>query len=366
MDGIARIRAREAAETEPESPPAAGAGSEAGRGEAGRGEAGRGEAGRGGPSDVSQISPSAVAGSIRDNVEKVLEGKREVVELAITALLARGHLLIEDLPGVGKTTLARALARSVGVSFGRIQFTSDLMPADVLGGNVFNQSSGEFAFRRGPIFTNVLLADEINRTTPKTQSALLEAMDERQISLDGTTHLLQEPFFVVATQNPEEFYGAYPLPESQLDRFLMRIRIGYPPVETEREVIARRRGSDPFEGLGPVVSRADLLAAQDAVDGTRVASEVIDYLHAIVLATRGNAGLAIGASTRSALALERATRAFAVVQGRSYATPDDVKAIAVGVLAHRVRVAGMNDGAVSRGDAEKAIREVMHSLPVPV
>ncbi len=350
MDGIPRIGPRAVGAGEPGGP-----------------EAGQpGTSGREEVSGVSQMSPSVVAACILDNVEKVLEGKREVIELAVTALLARGHLLIEDLPGVGKTTLARALARSVGVSFGRIQFTSDMMPADVLGGNVYHQTSGEFSFRRGPVFTNVLLADEINRTTPKTQSALLEAMDERQISLDGTTHLLEEPFFVVATQNPEEFYGAYPLPESQLDRFLMRIRIGYPPVETEREVIARRRGTDPFQGLGAVVSRADLLAAQEAVDRIRANPEVIDYLHAIVLATRSVASLSIGASTRSALALERATRAYAVVQGRNYATPDDVKAIAAGVLAHRVRVAGMNDGAGSRGDAEKAIREIMFAIPVPV
>ena len=354
MDGIARIGPREIEEQEA-SQAASVAAAQPGGG-----------SGREKVSGLSQMLPSSVAGRILDNTEKVLEGKREVIELAVTALLARGHLLIEDLPGVGKTTLARALARSVGVSFRRIQFTSDMMPADVLGGNVFRQSSGEFVFRRGPVFTNVLLADEINRTTPKTQSALLEAMDERQISLDGTTHLLEEPFFVVATQNPEEFYGAYPLPESQLDRFLMRIRIGYPPVETERKVIARRRGTDPFQGLGPVVTRADLLAAQEAVDRIRVNPEVIDYLHAIVLATRAAASLSIGGSTRSALALERATRAFAVVQGRHYATPDDVKAIAVGVLAHRVRVAGMNDGSGLRGEADKAIREIMLSLPVPV
>jgi MoxR-like ATPase len=240
------------------------------------------------------------------------------------------------------------------------------MPADVLGGNVYNQSTGEFSFRKGPIFTNVLLSDEINRTTPKTQSALLEAMDERQVSLDGKTHRLEEPFFVVATQNPEEFFGTYPLPESQLDRFIMRLKVGYPPVETERAVIEQRKSADPFENLQPVVSRADLLAAQKAVDRISTNSEVVDYVHTIVLATRATPILAIGASTRAALALERTARAFALVKGRSYATPDDVKAIAVGVLAHRVRVTGMRDGIAARGDAENVIREVLSTLPVPI
>jgi len=309
---------------------------------------------------------SVVAERIVANVERVLKGKREVVELAVSTLLAQGHLLIEDVPGVGKTTLARALARSVGVTYQRIQFTSDLMPADVLGGSVFNQSTSEFSFRKGPIFTNVLLADEINRTTPKTQSALLEAMDERQISLDGVTHVLEEPYFVMATQNPEEFFGTYPLPESQLDRFLMRVKIGYPPQETERQVIARRRGTNPFDDLNPVVSREDLLSAQKAVERVRVNDEVVDYLHSIILATRISPMLAIGASTRAALALDQATRAFAMVQGRSYATPDDVKAIAVAVIAHRVRVSSTQNGTTARGDAERAIRELLNSLPIPV
>src|SRR6201999_1895888 len=211
-----------------------------------------------------------IAARIVHNVGHVLEGKREVVHLAVAALLARGHLLIEDVPGVGKTTLARALAASVGVEFKRIQFTSDLMPADVLGGNVYSQQKGEFSLRRGPVFTNVLLADEINRTTPKTQSALLEAMDERRVSLDGHTYTLDEPFFVLATQNPEEFFGTYPLPESQLDRFLMRLRIGYPPEEIERQVIARRRKADPVADLSAVVDKRDLLNAMAAVDRVRV------------------------------------------------------------------------------------------------
>lgn len=315
---------------------------------------------------ASSVNATEIAKRILDNVSGVLEGKRDVVELAVTALLARGHLLLEDVPGVGKTTLARALSRSVGLAFQRVQFTSDLMPADVLGGSVYDQASGKFSFRKGPIFTQVLLADEINRTTPKTQSALLEAMDERQVSLDGHTYTLDAPFFVLATQNPEEFYGTYPLPESQLDRFLMRLRIGYPPPETERAVIAQRRGGDPVSELTPVVTQGELLTAQSAVDRVRVTSEVIDYLHGLVLATRSSPMLSIGASTRGALALERAVRAYATVQGRGYATPDDVKAMAVCVLAHRVRVSGMSSGSSTRADAERVIRELLSDLPVPV
>jgi len=300
------------------------------------------------------------------NVCAVLEGKQGVVQLAVAALLARGHLLIEDVPGVGKTTLARALAASVGVEFKRIQFTSDLMPADVLGGNVYSQQKGEFALRRGPVFTNILLADEINRTTPKTQSALLEAMDERRVSLDGHTHVLEEPFFVLATQNPEEFFGTYPLPESQLDRFLMRLRIGYPAQDIERQVIARRRKADPVADLSAVVDKRDLLAAQHAVDRVRIDDEVIDYLHAIVLATRNTPLLSIGASTRAAIALERAVRALALTFGRNYATPDDVKNVAVAVLAHRVRPAGSRDGSPTHADGERIVRDLLAVLPVPV
>jgi MoxR-like ATPase len=308
----------------------------------------------------------AVAQRIVTNVERVLVGKREVIELAVSALLARGHLLIEDVPGVGKTTLARAIARSVGVSFQRIQFTSDMMPADVLGGTVYHQATSEFSFRKGPIFTHVLLADEINRTSPKTQSALLEAMDERQVSVDGVTRSLDAPFFVMATQNPEEFFGTYPLPESQLDRFLMRLRIGYPPPEVERELLGKRRGADPFDHIGPVVSQTDLVAAQNAISRVKIEREVVDYLHAIVLATRNTATISIGASTRAALALERAVCAFAAVQGRSYATPDDVKAVAVAVLAHRIRVSGKCEQQGARGDAEQVIEELLSYLPVPV
>jgi len=307
-----------------------------------------------------------VAQRIRANVERVLEGKREVIELAVASLLARGHLLIEDVPGVGKTTLARALAASVGLDFRRIQFTSDLMPADVLGGSIYSGQTGQFTFRKGPVFTNVLLADEINRTTPKTQSALLEAMGEHRVSIDGETHILPEPFFVLATQNPEEFYGTYPLPESQLDRFLMRLRIGYPPQDVERQVLSRRRVADPIDELESVASERDLLATQEAVDRVRTTDDLLDYLHSIVLATRTTPLLSIGVSTRGALALERAVRAYALVLGRSYAIPDDVKAVAVSVLAHRVRPSGARDGVSAASDGERVIRELLASLPVPV
>mgnify|MGYP003471536922 FL=1 len=319
--------------------------------------------------DLRESSTKAaveVAARITQNVCSVLEGKQAVVQLAVSALLARGHLLIEDVPGVGKTTLARALAASVGVEFKRIQFTSDLMPADVLGGNVYSQQKSEFALRRGPVFTNVLLADEINRTTPKTQSALLEAMDERRVSLDGHTYPLDEPFFVLATQNPEEFFGTYPLPESQLDRFLMRLRIGYPPEDIERQVIARRRKQDPVVDLTAVADKRDLLAAQIAVDRVRVNDEVIDYLHGLILSTRNTPLLSIGASTRAAIALERAVRALALTLGRSYATPDDVKAVGVSVLAHRVRPAGSRDGGPAHMDGERIVRDLLAALPVPV
>jgi MoxR-like ATPase len=317
---------------------------------------------------VSPIEQAAteVARRIVDNVGKALEGKREVIELAVATLLARGHLLVEDVPGVGKTTLARALARSVGVTFRRLQFTSDLMPADVLGGSVFDQSKGEFTFRPGPIFTNVLLADEINRTTPKTQSALLEAMDERQVSIDGVTRDLVQPFFVVATQNPDELYGTYPLPESQLDRFLMRIAIGYPPSDVERRVLKMRRGDDPAADLEAVVDRDTLVRAQEAVDRMTVDDDVLGYVHTIVLATRESPMLDLGASTRGALALERAARAHALVLGRSYVTPDDVKALAVPVLAHRVRVKGTHGATGARDDAERVLAELVASVSVPL
>jgi len=316
---------------------------------------------------VAHISENATQLSQRlvQNVALVVRGKEEVIKLAVVSLLARGHLLLEDVPGVGKTTLARALAASIGISFRRLQCTSDLMPTDVLGGNVYNQLKGTFEFRPGPIFTQVLLADEVNRTTPKTQSALLEAMDERQVSIDGETHTLEDPFFVVATQNPQEFYGTYPLPESQLDRFLVRLSIGYPPPGVEREVLSRR-GADPVQKLDAVMSAGELRHVQQAVDSVRVDDAVLDYLHRIVIATRDTPLLSVGASTRGALGFERATRARALVEGRSYVLPDDVKALAGPVLAHRVKVAGGTAGTSVRDDAQRVIRELLTIVPVPL
>lgn len=316
---------------------------------------------------VAHISENATQSSQRlvQNVALVVRGKEEVIKLAVVSLLARGHLLLEDVPGVGKTTLARALAASIGVSFRRLQCTSDLMPSDVLGGNVFNQLQSTFEFRPGPIFTQVLLADEVNRTTPKTQSALLEAMDERQVSIDGETHKLEEPFFVVATQNPQEFYGTYPLPESQLDRFLVRLSLGYPPPGVEREVLTRR-GSDPVQQLDPVMSASELRHVQQAVDSVRVDDAVLDYLHRIVLATRNTPLLSIGVSTRGALGFERAARARALVDGRSFVLPDDVKALAGPVLAHRVKVSGGVGGGAVRDDAQRIIRELLTVVAVPL
>lgn len=314
----------------------------------------------------TELRAPKIAKRLVDQVSSVLVGKRDVVEQAVVALLARGHLLIEDVPGVGKTTLARALAKSVGVSFRRLQFTSDLMPADVIGGSVLDPKTGTFQFRPGPVFTHVLLADEINRTTPRTQSALLEAMDERQVSVDGVTHPLAPVFFVVATQNPEEFYGTYPLPESQLDRFLMRVRIGYPPPDVERSVIANRRGDDPTQQLTSVVSEEELLAAQADVNRVSVDDSVLDYLHALILLTRATPLLELGASTRAALALERSVRAHALVQDRSYATPDDVKSVAKSVLAHRVRISGASQSAANGRDAERIVDELLKELSIPL
>ena len=303
-----------------------------------------------------------LANNLHSQVATRLLGKGRVIDLAIVALFSGGHLLIEDVPGVGKTTLARTLAQCIGGEFSRIQFTSDMMPTDVVGGGLYDRNSGQLKFHRGPIFSNVVLADEINRTTPKTQSALLEAMDERQVSVEGTTYPLEAPFFVVATQNPNDFAGTYPLPESQLDRFAIRTRIGYPAKETERQVIKQRRLADTSE-LSPITTPEAIVSAQQAVNTVKVADPIIDYLHSIVLATREHHAFRLGASTRAALAFERVSRAYAVVKGRDFVIPDDVKTVATACLAHRVRLAASeNDTDI----AEQLMTQLLDTIDVPV
>jgi MoxR-like ATPase len=301
---------------------------------------------------------------LEDNVGRVLVGKPEAIRLAVVGLLARGHLLIEDVPGVGKTTLAAALARSIGVGFQRIQFTSDMLPSDVLGVTVWEPKSAEFVFKPGPLFTNIVLADEINRTTPKTQSSLLEAMNEAQVSLDHTTHVLPRPFMVLATQNPREYEGTFPLPESQLDRFLLRIRIGYPDAPDEK-VILRGGGGSLVERLEPVLSTFEVLALQDAADRVRADESVLDYLMTVVAATRATPLLSLGVSPRGSLALLRAARARALADGRDFLLPDDVKALAVPALAHRVIARAAAGGPPVGMDAETVIRALTQDLPVP-
>src|SRR5580765_1698278 len=272
---------------------------------------------------------------LEDSVGRALIGKPEVVRLAIIGLVARGHLLIEDVPGVGKTTLASGLARSIGASFQRIQFTSDMLPSDVLGVSVWEPKSGEFVFKPGPLFTNIVLADEINRTTPKTQSSLLEAMNEAQVSLDHSTYALPRPFMVLATQNPLEYEGTHALPESQLDRFLLRIRIGYPGAADEKAIL-RGGGATAPEALSPVLETAAVLELQEQVERVRAEESVLDYLMALVEATRTSPHLRLGVSPRGSLALLRAARARALADGRDFLVPDDIKALAVPALAHRV------------------------------
>lgn len=303
---------------------------------------------------------------LRAAVEKALEGKPDVIELALTALLAEGHVLIEDVPGVGKTTLARALARAVGGDLHRVQFTSDLLPSDVLGVSVFDQRRGDFVLRQGPIFTNVLLADEINRASPRTQSALLEAMSERQVTIDGKSIELAQPFFVLATQNPHDYAGTFPLPESQLDRFMLRIRIGYPPAQTETRLFLDGE-VDRVRHVPTVVTADQFAELQAEVARTRIDPALGTYLQALLSATRSSPLLALGASTRAGMNLARAARARALLRGRSYCIADDLHDLAVPVLAHRVRLASHVEGYVpTRDETEAAIRDIIERVPVPL
>ena len=318
---------------------------------------------------ISSEAPAALAGRIarvEQSLGSVLRGKDEVVRLSIVCLLARGHLLIEDVPGVGKTTLAQGLARIAACGFQRLQCTSDMLPGDILGVTVYNAKTGEFEFRRGPIFTNFLLADEINRATPKTQSALLEAMNERQMTVDGVTYPLAEPFMVVATQNPVEHHGTYPLPESQLDRFLMRLRIGYPAAESEREIL-RNGHAAQARVAEPVLTGAELIETQAAVERISVDEALVGYMLEIVGRTREHDGLALGVSPRGAQALYRASQALALVEGRGYVLPDDIKRLTVPVFAHRV-VLNQRASLAARSTeaAELVLNEILRQVEVPI
>jgi len=306
----------------------------------------------------------ALIRALEQNLGQVLLGKPESIRLAIVALLAEGHLLIEDAPGVGKTVLAKAIAKSLNCQFRRLQFTPDLLPSDILGTNIFLANLGEFEFRPGPIFTNVLLADEINRTTPRTQSALLEAMSESQVSIEGQTHKLSKPFFVIATQNPHEFEGTYPLPENQLDRFMLCIEVGYPSREVEREVLRNHRSGEPVNNVQPVLSLEQVRELQEQVRGVKVDEAINDYMLDIISATRNHDELALGVSTRGAITLYRAVQSLAVVSGRDYAVPDDVKQIVIPVLAHRIISRGlMRHGQRTR--TKSILSQILNKIPVP-
>ena len=300
-------------------------------------------------------------------IATVIKGKDEAIQLALVALLARGHLLIEDVPGVGKTTLAQALARSFNCQFQRIQFTSDMLPSDVIGVSVFSQQTQRFEFRPGPIFANIVLADEINRTTPKTQSALLEAMNERQVTVDNRTHRLPEPFMVIATQNPIEHHGTYPLPESQLDRFVMRIRMGYPGWEGEREILRASGNWDGIESLTPVAAGEDILKWQEAVGQVRVDESLVTYMLGMVAKTREHENIALGVSPRGSQALYRAAQALALLEGRSFCIPDDFKRLAIPVFAHRIVVSSRYASTLKRSEqAEALVQQIVASAEVPL
>jgi len=303
--------------------------------------------------------------ALQANVERVIRGKAEVVQLAIASLLARGHILLEDVPGVGKTTLAHALARSLSLSFHRIQFTSDLLPSDIVGVTIFNQDHQEFEFVSGPIFTNVLLADQINRATPKSQSALLEAMSEGMISIEKRRLPLPDPFLVIATQNPVEHIGTYPLPESQLDRFLMKLTIGYPNSIDEKKLLRAGGAQEALEHLEPVLSESEIRTLQDEVGTIHVSDALLDYIMTIVHTTRTHPDVALGVSTRGALTYFRACRALAMVHGRDFVIPEDIKRLAGPVLSHRILV---KDHRVMRGDfapEARFIERILGELPVP-
>lgn len=300
--------------------------------------------------------------ALHDRVGSVIRGKDEAIKLAIVTLLGGGHLLIEDIPGVGKTTLAFTLANAISASFQRIQFTSDLLPSDITGVSVYDQRTGEFEFRPGPVFANIVLADEINRTSPKTQSALLEAMNERRVTVDGKTHILKEPFMVIATQNPMEYHGTFPLPESQLDRFMLHMRLGYPALEHEKAAVRDIRGFDEIERMEPVIGAEDLVAMQAEVKQVTVDESLVGYILDIVRLTRTDGQIRLGASTRGGQFLLRAASAHAYYEGRDYVTPGDVKVTAPHVLGHRLILKSRT----YITDADRIVRGLLEKVPVPI
>jgi len=319
---------------------------------------------------IATANSASLISKLQRSIARVIRGKDEAIEFSLIALLARGHLLIEDVPGVGKTTLAQALARSFHCSFQRIQFTSDLLPSDVIGVSIFNQAEQRFEFKTGPIFANIVLADEINRTTPKTQSALLEAMNEAQITVDDHTYALPQPFMVLATQNPIEHHGTYPLPESQLDRFMLRIRMGYPSRETEKEILRSRTGVRSAESAAvveAVTEAGDVVAMQEAVENVRVDDSLLDYAVEIAERTRQNERLILGASPRGSLMLQRAAQARAFIGGRDYCLPDDFKKLVVPVFAHRLVVnTRFATTQKKSAQAESILGEILEETRVPV
>ena len=306
------------------------------------------------------------AARLESAIGSVFYGKSRTMRLVLTAFFAHGHMLLEDVPGVGKTLLARTLARCVDATFKRIQFTPDLLPSDLLGTTIYNQKTAEFEFRPGPIFANVILADEINRTTPRTQSALVEAMNDAKISIDGVTHTLPEPFVVLATQNPFEFEGTYPLPESQIDRFLMRIDLGYPSREDEKRMLVAQQERHPVDDVKPVLSAAEVTAIQRRVRTIRVEDSLRDYLLAIVAATRKSRRLRLGVSPRGANALQRAAQAHAFLEGRDYVVPDDIKTLVGPVLSHRIVLDHALPGEGSREERERLLADIVESVEVPL
>lgn len=312
--------------------------------------------------DLSQVQLTAQA--LQHNIEKVIVGKASVIELLTVALLTPGHVLIEDVPGLAKTMLAKSLAKSLGCSFQRVQFTPDLLPSDITGVSIFNQKTHEFEYRPGPLMSQIILADEINRAGPRTQSALLEAMEERQITVDGITRSLPQPFLVAATQNPIELEGTFPLPEAQLDRFLLRVAIGYPEAEEEREVLRRFREADPLEELQPVITGAEVMSLSKACRQVYLSPAIETYILALVRATRNNSALALGASPRGSLALARTAQVLAAVRGRAFVIPDDVQLLSVPTLAHRLILSSQSR--LHGKDVPAVLQSVIEQVPVPV